>query len=281
MPYATLISTDALADHLDDPGWVVVDCRFDLADPVAGRRRYEAGHIPGAIYLALEYDLSDPKTETTGRHPLPDMAFFQQRLGQWGIGSGSQVVGYDDAGGAYAARLWWMLRYLGHEAAAVLDGGFPHWQREGRPSRGGIETRPAAHFSGEANPAWRAGLADVERLREAPDYRLVDSRDPDRFRGENETIDPVAGRIPGAANYFFMDNLAEDGTFLPAERLKSQLAAVVGDATPERTIFYCGSGVTACLNVLAMEHIGLKGSKLFVGSWSEWITDPDRPIATG
>lgn len=278
MRYSTLISTEELAQHLDDPAWAVVDCRSDLADRDAGRRRYETAHIPGAIHLKLEYDLSDPKTETTGRHPLPDVAVFQQRLGEWGLGSEQQVVVYDDAGGAYASRLWWMLRYLGHEAAALLDGGFPRWQREGRPTRGGVETRSPARFVGAVNEAWQATLAEVERMGR---YKLVDSRAPARFRGEQETLDPVAGHIPGAVNYFYQDNLAKDGAFLPAPQVRAQLERVLGGTPPEQTVFYCGSGVTACLNVLAMEHVGLKGSRLYVGSWSEWITGAERPVARG
>jgi thiosulfate/3-mercaptopyruvate sulfurtransferase len=279
--YSTLISTEVLTGHLKEPAWVIVDCRADLADRGAGRRKYETAHIPGAIYLNLEFDLADPKTGRTGRHPLPDMTLFQERLGRWGIATASQVVAYDDSGGGFAARLWWMLRVLGHETVAVLDGGYPRWEQEGRPRRGGVETRPRARFTGKVNRDWQVSLTELETLRQNPEFKLIDSRAPDRFRGEVEPVDPVAGHIPGAINYFYKNSLAEDGLFLPGPQLRPKLGGLLGETPPERTVFYCGSGVTACVNILAMEHAGLKGSRLFVGSWSEWITDSRRPIARG
>ncbi len=282
MSFTTLISTADLAANLTAPHWVIVDCRFSLADPEQGRRGYEEAHLPGAVYAHLDHDLSGPIIPgQTSRHPLPDAAVFTQTVSNWGIGHDSQVVVYDAGNGSIAARLWWMLRWLGHAAVAVLDGGWARWQAEARPVRRGLESKPPQHFAARLRPELLLTTAEVEQIRLDPAYRLLDARSADRFRGENETLDPVAGHIPGALSCPFAENLDAAQGFLDAEALKARLAAVLGDTPAERTVFYCGSGVTAAHNVLAMLHAGLGEAKLYPGSWSEWITDPSRPVATG
>jgi thiosulfate/3-mercaptopyruvate sulfurtransferase len=280
--YTTLIATDELAAHLDDPDWAVVDCRFSLQDPGQGRRAYQAGHIPGAVYAHLDEDLSGPVVPgRTGRHPLPEPELFAARLGRWGIGNTTQVVAYDDAGGAYAARLWWMLRWLGHEAVAVLDGGWSAWVAAGLPQRIGIETRPPTVFTARPRPELVATASEVMLRRLDPDWRVLDARGADRFRGENETLDPVAGHIPGAVSAPYADNLAPDGRFRDPASLRQRYQKLLGTVPAAHTICYCGSGVTAAHDLLAIFHAGLGEGRLYPGSWSEWITDPTRPIATG
>lgn len=280
MPYTTLVSTEVLARHLDDPVWVVFDCRHDLLDPEAGGRAYAADHIPGALHLHLERDLSGAKTGRNGRHPLPDPEAFAERLGCLGVGQGVQVVAYDSGPGPFAARLWWMLRWMGHEAVAVLDGGYAHWMAEGRPTSTEPSTRPPARFVRRPG-AVAVDAAYVEAHLGDPAVRLLDARSPERFRGENETLDPVAGHIPGAINRYFMENLAPDGRFKPAEELRRAFSSLLRGADPGAVVHQCGSGVTACHNLLAMEVAGLAGSRLYPGSWSEWCADPARPVARG
>jgi len=280
--HSTLIDPEVLATRLADPGWAVVDCRFTLTDPARGERDYLAAHIPGAVYAHLDRDLAGPVVPgRTGRHPLPDVAAFAGTLGRWGIGPGVQVVAYDDAGGAIAARLWWLLRWLGHGAAAVLDGGWQAWAAAGRPARSGREARPARVFAPAPRPDLVAGAAAVERLRARPDGRLLDARAADRFRGENETIDPVPGHIPGARSVPFAANLGPDGRFKSPADLRARFEGALAGAPPDQAVVYCGSGVTAAHDLLAMAHAGLGMAKLYAGSWSEWITDPARPVATG
>jgi thiosulfate/3-mercaptopyruvate sulfurtransferase len=280
MVYTTIISPSDLAPHLDDPAWAVVDCRFSLADKERGRRDYLQGHIPGAVSAHLDDDLSGPIVPgVTGRHPLPPVSDAVVVMGKLGIDEGVQVVAYDDAGGALAAaRLWWMLRWLGHEAAAVLDGGWGRWVREGRPIRGGEESRPARVFLPHARPGRVASVEEVEALRRDPSYRLLDARSAERYRGETELVDPVAGHIPGAANLPYSDNLTPEGNLRPAEELRLRFQAVLQGVPAERVVHYCGSGATAGLNILAMLHAGLGEGRLYAGSWSEWITDAERPI---
>jgi thiosulfate/3-mercaptopyruvate sulfurtransferase len=285
MAYTTIISTSELSQHLADPNWApnwgVVDCRFALADVEKGRRDYQEAHIAGAVYAHLDDDLSGHVIPgRTGRHPLPDINSFAQTLSSWGIDSQVQVVAYDDAGGAIAARLWWMLRWLGHEAVAVLDGGWPAWQNDGRPERSGIETRPARTFSPNPQPHLLVEVDEVERIRTDSAFHLIDSRSADRYRGENETIDPVAGHIPGAVSGPFANNLDEAGCFQAQAALKARFQDLLGNASPESAVFYCGSGVTAAHNLLAMAYAGLGDGRLYAGSWSEWIADPERPVAT-
>lgn len=278
--YNTLIATEQLARFLDTPDWVICDCRFNLADAGAGERAYKAGHIPGARYAHLDRDLSSPITSSTGRHPLPDPDELARKLGGWGIGRESQVVVYDDCGGAMAVRLWWLLRWLGHERVAVLDGGWQKWCAEGRPVNADLPCPEMKEFRGTPDDGlWlstdelRAGLEDNSLL-------LIDTRSAERFRGDQEPIDPVAGHIPGAVNLPLQRNLREQGTFHTAASLRGLYEEILGDRSPNEVVHMCGSGVTACHNLLAMELVGLHGSKLYPGSWSEWIRDPMRPIAT-
>lgn len=276
--HTTIISTEELASHLHDPAWVIVDCRFDLKNKEWGQESYREGHIPGAVYAHLDKDLAGPVNESTGRHPLPDIDWFAKRLGSWGISNETQVVVYDTTGGGYAARLWWMLRFLGHQAVAVLDGSFQKWQQEGRPLDTGEEINAPAAFI--PNPDWSMVVdADaVERIRQDPHYRLIDARAPERFRGEVEPIDPVAGHIPGAVNRFHGLNLQPQGTFHPPAALRHQFLDLIGSAPAENVVVYCGSGVTSAHHVLAMLLAGLPAPRLYVGSWSEWISDRKRPL---
>jgi thiosulfate/3-mercaptopyruvate sulfurtransferase len=282
--YTTLIEPTALAAHTGNAGWVIVDCRHDLVNLAAGRDAYAAGHLPNALFADMEHALSGAKRDANGafrgRHPLPEQDAFIELLRSWGVNDDTQVVAYDAHGGMFAARLWWMLRWVGHEAVAVLDGGLPAWQSAGLPTsmeapapraRGAIAARPSLVTTVDVN----AVLQNIEH----GGRQVVDARAPDRFRGENETIDPVGGHIPGAKNRFFKDNLQADGRFKTPAQLKTELEAVVGD--PRDAIMQCGSGVTACHNLLALEVAGLKGASLYPGSWSEWSADAARPVATG
>ena len=280
MRYNTLIDTTTLHAHRNDPHWVVVDCRFNLMDAEAGRRAYRESHLPGARYAHLDEDLSSPITPTTGRHPLPDAGQLARKLGDWGIGPETQVVAYDDMGGMLAAaRLWWLLRWLGHTTAAVLDGGFPAWQRAGLPLTATLPTVQPTAFNG--HPDDRLWLTTAQVLALPSANVLLDARISARFRGEMEPIDPVAGHIPGAVNLPTEGNLTADGHFLPRAELRARFAAALGERSPTIVVHSCGSGVTACHNLLAMETAGLHGSQLYAGSWSEWIRDPGRPIVTG
>ena len=283
MVYNTLISATALSSHLDNPAWVVLDCRFRLNDPQAGRSMYHEAHIPGALYADLDRDLSRaPATPDEGRHPLPDLKVFKAKLGNWGINNGVQVVCYDDFGGMLAARLWWMLRYLGHEAVAVLDGGWPSWLAHKFPTSNQHESSWPTTFEGNPRPKMLASLEDVAQLSAQGDgWRLVDARDAARYRGEKEPIDAKAGHIPGARNRPYAENLTPIGTMQNADQLQQSWQALLGDESPSNLIMYCGSGVSACHNLLAMEHVGLGGARLFIPSWSGWSADPARPIETG
>jgi len=282
--YTTLISADNLAERLSSaPGSVLVfDCSFDLANPNAGEQAYAAGHIPGARYLHLDRDLSGAKTGKNGRHPLPARDALVETLVAHGLKEHQQVVAYDAQGGAYAARLWWLLRWLGHDSVAVLDGGLQAWQAAGQK----LETAapPAAargDFKAAAPLAVTVDAAHVLANMKTGERLVIDARSADRYRGENETIDPVAGHIPGARNRFFKDNLTADGRFKSAHALRDEFSAVIGQKQPEHVVLQCGSGVTACHNALAMEVAGLHGAALYAGSWSEWCADPSRPVATG
>lgn len=279
--FTTLVSTEQLARHLDDRGWIVFDCRFTLTDPEAGALAYARGHIPGAHYAHLDRDLSSPVTAASGRHPLPDPAVLAEKLGRWGVDGSKQVVVYDDSFGAMAVRMWWLLRWLGHEAVALLDGGFPKWLKERHPVTAKLpEARPAA-FHGRPNDALWVDAAAVAQAVQQRDALVVDARSEDRFTGEREPLDKVAGHVPGAVNLPFEDNLDFGGMFLPAPELRTLHLDLLGGVLPQRTIHMCGSGVTACHNLLAMEIAGLHGARLYPGSWSEWIADPSRPVATG
>lgn len=274
--YTTLIDVDDVAAHLEDPQWVIVDCRFSLADTSAGRRAYEAAHIPGAVYAHLDEDLSGPPVTDHGRHPLPTAATLTQLFGRIGIDRSRQVVVYDDSNGAIASRLWWMLRYMDHHGVAVLNGGWSAWEAANLPTRGGVETNEMVLFTGSPRREW---LVLVDQVPDVP--LLVDSREPPRYRGEIEPLDPQAGHIPGAVNFHFQRNWSEAGFYLDTETLRGQLRELLGDVPAEQAVFYCGSGVTACANLLALAHAGLGEGRLYVGSWSEWCRDSDRPLARG
>lgn len=281
MQYTTLISASDLAANLENPGWVVCDCRHDLVDADAGPRLYGKSHIPGARLVRLDQDLSGTTNGRNGRHPLPDPQTVARRLGACGISNDTQVVGYDASGGTYAARLWWILRWLGHDAVAVLDGGWDAWTSAGRPVTAQPPTVIPARFTPRPRPDAACDAAAVAASLGKPLPLLIDARSADRFRGENETLDPIAGHIPGAHNRFFRHNLDTEGRFKPAAELREEFQEALGAAAPLDVIHYCGSGVSACHNLLAMEIAGLTGSRLFPGSWSEWVADRSRPVATG
>jgi thiosulfate/3-mercaptopyruvate sulfurtransferase len=280
--YTTLITTAELATHLDDPDWVVVDCRFALTDPTAGPRKYAAGHIPGAIYADLDKDLAAPHIPgQTGRHPLPPVAEVAATFGRWGIDDRVQVVAYDDAGGLVAGRLWWMLRWLGHPAVALLDGDLRGWLREGRPVETEIRPRAPRVFVPRVQPGLTITADEIMARLGDPDLALLDARGRDRFRGENETLDPKAGHIPGAQPAPYTENVDAEGRILPRAALRARFDGLVGGRAAEDVVLYCGSGVSAAHNALALLHAGLGEARLYAGSWSEWIIDSARPIATG
>lgn len=282
MPYTTLIPTTELAGQLDNPDWVVVDVRFVLRQPDQGERGYLAGHIPGAVYAHLDRDLSSPPIPgKTGRHPLPPLDAITITLGNWGIDDRSQVIVYDDAGGMMAGRLWWMLRFLGHDAVALLDGGWPRWLQEGRPVRSGNEERSPRQFTANPQPHLVVTAQEIEARLGDPALRLLDARTADRFRGENETLDPIGGHIPGAISAPYMANLGVEGLMLPADQLRTRYEQLLDGVPPEQAIVYCGSGVSAAHNVLAMQYAGLTMPRLYVGSWSDWVSDEIRSVARG
>ncbi|MDP1674308.1 MAG: sulfurtransferase [Burkholderiales bacterium] len=281
MAFTTLVSTAETAGHLHDPRWVICDCRHDLANHSAGYRAYRAGHIPGARFLHLDSDLSGPKTGLNGRHPLPHPSTFGLRLGALGIGNDSQVLAYDESGGVYASRLWWMLRWVGHTNVAVLDGGWQAWTRAKLPFT--VEQPAVEPTSFSVKPQTRLAVdsALLQANFGARKALVLDARSSDRYRGENEILDPVAGHIPGAVNRFFKQNLGEDGRFKTPTALKTEFSELLNGHAPTDVVHQCGSGVTACHNLLAMEVAGLAGSRLYPGSWSEWVSDRRRPVTTG
>jgi thiosulfate/3-mercaptopyruvate sulfurtransferase len=281
LAFTTLVGTGELARHLTDARWVVVDCRFQLADESWGQHEYLAAHIPGAVYAHLNKDLSAPLTGTNGRHPLPDPQSLVQTFIRLGIGSGMQVVVYDQDSGMFASRLWWMLRWMGHEAVALLDGGFRKWLAEGRPVDSGNNAREAQRFTGSPRPEMTLEARDVAAALGHRGTTLLDARAPERYRGDIEPIDRLPGHIPGAVNYHFQQNVDDQGVFRSPDDLRRQLGAAIGDTPAPGVVHYCGSGVTACHNLLAMEVAGLPGAKLYAGSWSEWSSDPSRPVERG
>ena len=279
MLYTTLVSTADLATHLS--GFAVVDCRYDLQNEHWGREQYLAAHIPGAAYASLGADLAGPKTGRNGRHPLPSIESLAAMFGRLGITEQTQVVAYDQDSGMYASRLWWLLRYAGHEAVAVLDGGWAAWVREGRPTRSAEEIRSAAVFTPSRSLEQTVSADDVAALLGSRDHVLIDARSPERFEGRVEPIDRVPGPIPGAVNRHYKDNLGEQGTFDSAATLRDHFMRVLAGRDPRHAIVYCGSGVTACHNRLAMEHAGLHGARIYAPSWSGWVSDRARPVAAG
>jgi thiosulfate/3-mercaptopyruvate sulfurtransferase len=283
MAFTTLISTDVLASRILDPAFAIVDCRFKLDDPAWGEQECSITHIPGAVYADLDRDLSSAKTGTNGRHPLPDARSLAAMLGRFGITSGVQVVACDQTNGMFASRLWWLLRWLGHDAVAVLDGGIAKWIAEGRATESNVERRERAPatFTGSPRADMVVDVNGVAALAGRPDWRLVDARAPERFRGDVEPLDNVAGHIPGARNHFFQGNLDERGLLRSPEELRGLLQGAIAGVPADHVVCYCGSGVTACHNLLAMEHAGMRGAKLYPGSWSEWSADSKRPVAKG
>lgn len=281
--YQTLISASELAAHIDDPQWVVVDCRHDLMNLAAGRDGYAIGHLPGAVFADIETVLSGTKRGEDGvfrgRHPLPEREVLAEALRGFGIGDDTQVVAYDAHGGMFAARLWWLLRWLGHESVAVLDGGMAAWQSLGQPLSSEAPVKPRGALTVRAPFVPTVTVREVMDNLEQGKRIVIDARAADRFRGENETIDPVGGHIPGAKNRFFKDNLQADGRFKDAAQLREEFGALIDD--PRQAIMQCGSGVTGCHNLLALEVAGLPGAALYPGSWSEWVGDPARPVAKG
>ena len=273
---STLVSTEQLARH---PEWRVFDCRHDLGKPALGEQQYREAHIPGALFAHLDRDLSAPKTGRNGRHPLPDPRKFVEWLGAWGLRATNQVVCYDGGSGSMAARLWWMLRWVGHDAVAVLDGGLAKWVKESRPVTAQVPTFPAAVYPGNVRSEMSVDVSAL--VRNLGKATVLDARSPARWRGETEPIDPEAGRIPGSLNRFNSDNLTPEGVHKPAAQLRKEFEAVLGGRQAAGVVHSCGSGVAAAHNLLAMEIAGLKGGKLYAGSWSEWIADPARPRERG
>ncbi len=281
MGFTTLVSTENLAQHLDDPAWIVFDCRFTLTNAEAGRRAYTGGHVPGARYAHLEESLSAPVTSTSSRHPLPSPDEFADQLGRWGVDTDKQIIIYDDSFGSMAVRLWWMLRWMGHESVALLDGGWPKWRRE----KHAITTEPpviqSARFQHHLTTDRQVDANQVEVMRQDKNALIIDARPEERFTGDYEPLDKISGHIPGSVNWPFEENLDLGGTYLPAAELRESYLKILHGISPEQVVHSCGSGVTACHNILAMEIAGLSGSRLYAGSWSEWITDPARPVETG
>jgi len=276
-----LVTADELIAHVGDPAWRIFDCRHDLQNTEYGAKAYAKGHIPGALFLHLDRDLSGAKTGRNGRHPLPDPAAFARRMSESGVGPDMQVVAYDNEGGIFASRLWWMLRWLGHDKVALLDGGLPGWRRAKLALVTEVPVVAPANFESRPQPLTVDADFVLKKL-QAPEVLVLDARAPERFSGEEETLDPVGGHIPGAVNRFYFDNLDDAGCyFKPADELRAEFDALLAGRAPAAVVQQCGSGVTACHNLLAMEIAGLNGSKLYPGSWSEWCVDPARPIATG
>ena len=280
--YDKLVSVETLADHLDDPNWRIFDCRHDLGNTGYGEQAYAKGHVPGALFLHCDRDLSGPMTGTNGRHPLPDIEVFAAKMSECGITPDTQVVAYDNEASAFAARLWWLLRWLGHDRVVVLNGGLPAWRRAKLPFETEVRPVAPARFAAHPRPEMRVDAAYVAAHLGQSDMLLIDGRSEERYAGQNETLDPVAGHIPGAINFFYFDSLDDAAVhFKPVDELRAEFTDLIGDGDPKRVVHMCGSGVTACVNVLGMELAGLSGSKLYAGSWSEWCSDRMRPVATG
>ncbi|NQS92372.1 MAG: sulfurtransferase [Chloroflexi bacterium] len=280
MIYQTIISAEDLNKNLNNPNWTIFDCRFDFDEPERAAREYLEGHIPGAIYADLDRELSSEVIpRKSGRHPLPDSQVLANRLSSWGVGDGVQVVVYDNKGGGLAGRLWWLLRWLGHEDVAVLDGDWNAWKNGNYPVETGDVDVKTKTFNAIEHPEYIADSNYVDEIREDPDFLLLDARSAERYWGINETIDSKAGHIPGAITAPYSENLDENGFFLDPAQLKERFQDLLEGIPAENVVVYCGSGVTAIHNIIAMVAAGYPMPKLYPGSWSEWIVDPDRPIA--
>ena len=276
MARRTLVGTAELAAHLSD--WRVFDCRHDLVNPSIGADQYAQSHLPGAAFANLDRDLSAPKTGTNGRHPLPRPEDFLAWLGRQGLARTDTVVCYDQSGGTYASRLWWMLRWVGHDDVAVLDGGFPKWVREGRPVTTEVPSFAPTSYAGTPDDSMHVSADWIVARLGKPGMAVLDARTAQRYAGVGETIDPIGGHIPGALNRFYMENVGADGCLKPAAELREAFTKLLGATAPSELVQQCGSGVSACVNILAMEHAGLHGSRLYPGSWSEWCADRSRPM---
>ena len=274
--YTSIINANIVHENINHPDWVIVDCRYDLMDASYGRNAYLKSHIPGAVYADLHDDLSGPPVTDHGRHPLPTADQLNALFKRLGISANTQVVAYDHVSGSFAARLWWLLRYMGHDAVAVLDGGWQAWLEADLPVQSGEQANNPGDFQGNARTEW---LVTVDQVPAAS--LLVDSRDPVRYRGESEPLDKAAGHIPGAINHFWKDNLDSRGYFRDSKQILKEFQGFLADFTPSETVFYCGSGVTACHNLLAAAHAGLPAPRLYAGSWSDWCSVPERQVVTG
>ncbi|MDH5546272.1 MAG: sulfurtransferase [Gammaproteobacteria bacterium] len=279
--YTTIVEAEVLASHLDNPEWVIIDCRYDLGNVEAGRQAYNVDHIPNAHYAHLDEDLSSPIGPTTGRHPLPDPELLATRFSAWGITNDVQVIVYDGGPGAFAARLWWLLKWTGHDKVALLNGGYAAWQTSGYPCNAETPQTSSTTFTLKLNPDLLVYADLVDQVRLDENFCIVDARAPERFRGDIEPLDKVAGHITGAKNSSWENNINNTRRFKSESELRQLFSQTIGDVRPDHVIHSCGSGVTACHNVLAMEIAGLAGSKLYAGSWSEWITVPGRAISKG
>ena len=276
--HTTLISTDVLAEHLENASWLIADCRYSLNDETWGRAQYQTSHLPGAVFVDVAHDLAGERTGTNGRHPLPAVEDMASTFGRLGIAEDVQVIAYDQEAGAFASRLWWMLRYLGHDAVAVLDGGFAKWIREGRPVRGGVETRRPAGFTPRLRSEMRVTVDETVAHLGDPSALLIDARSPERYAGTPDPLDTIYGHIPGARNRYYRHNVTDAGTMRSGRELRTDFEKILAGNPASQVVMYCGSGITACHNLLAMEHAGLHGARLFAGSWSEWESDPKRPV---
>lgn len=279
--YDKIVSCAELATYLTDPDWIILDCQHDLMNHAFGRQAYASEHIPGAHFVAMEGDMAGTKTGSNGRHPLPTPAALESVFGRLGVSAGRQVVVYDGSQNNYAGRVWWTLNWLGHHAVAVLDGGLGKWKADGHALTTAVPVPRAATFTARPDDSCKVDVATIIANLGKPDMTIVDARAAERYNGTTEPIDPVAGHIPGALLRFGKNNVNPDGTYKSAAVLRSEFAQLLGNTPPEQVVHQCGSGVSACNNLIAMELAGLGGAKLYVGSWSEWCADPARPVATG
>ena len=281
MKYQTIISVEDLNKNLNTQDWLIFDCRFILKDPEGGLKKFNQGHIPGAQYADMDKDLASPMTSTSGRHPLPNPDEFINKLQSWGVNNTSQIICYDDMSGAFAARMWWLLKWLGHNDVAVLDGGIDKWTANNLTLETDTQQKAAGSFSGQANNDMWVDVEFVQKELAENNINLLDARSAERFTAKDTKTDPVAGHVPGAMSYPFAENLSKQGVFLPLEELQKRFAPMLLSSEKKEVINMCGSGVTACHNLLAMSIAELPMTRLFVGSWSEWIKDKSRPVATG
>jgi len=280
MSYQTIISVEELKQNLDKHDWYIFDCRFLLKDPAGGLTKFNQGHIPGAQFADMDKDLSSAMTAISGRHPLPDPNDLIAKLKNWGVNNSSQIICYDDMSGAFAARMWWLLKWLGHDDVAVLDGGIERWTANGLPLETDVQSKSAGTFNAQANDDMWVDVNFVQQELEQGNIHLLDARSEERFTAKDAKTDPVAGHVPGAKSFPFAGNLTQQGVFRTADEINQRFSSMLGD-NQTQVINMCGSGVTACHNLLAMSIAGLPMTRLYVGSWSEWIKEKSRPVATG